>query len=71
MKNALPRILPAVLCLTLTTAVAAQSGKDSPRYKQQHKAAQHYQKNVLKMQRKQQKQDAKRAKAFRKQHDLS
>jgi hypothetical protein len=39
-----------------------------PDYKHQHKAARNYQKQIMKQQRKQQKTDAQRASAYRKQH---
>ena len=58
-------LFAVLLCLP-TVGIAQSNAK--PDYKHQHKAAQKYQKQALKLQRKQQKADAKRAKAYRKQH---
>jgi hypothetical protein len=53
--------------LSLPIAGVAQSNA-KPDYKHQHKAARNYQKQLMKQQHKQQRADAKRAKAYRKQH---
>lgn len=58
-------LLSLILCLP-TLAFAQSNAK--PDYKHQHKSAQKYQKSILKQQRKQQKTDEKRAKAYRRQH---
>jgi hypothetical protein len=60
-------LLLLVLTLCLPTLGLAQSNA-KPDYRHQHKSAQNYQKRILKQQRKQQKTDAKRARAYRKQH---
>jgi hypothetical protein len=59
-------ILLAVLVCAPTLGHAQSNAK--PDYKHQHKSAQKYQKSLAKQRHKQQKIDAKRAKAYRKQH---
>ena len=55
------------LSLWLPVHAFAQSNAH-PDYKHQHKSAQKYQKTLLKQRRKQQKAEAKAARAYRKQH---
>lgn len=59
-------VLLAVLLLSSTLGLAQSNARRD--YKHQHKSAQKYQKALMKQQRKQRKADAKRAKAYRKQH---
>ncbi|HZQ42987.1 MAG TPA: hypothetical protein VFA99_07025 [Acidobacteriaceae bacterium] len=58
-------LLAVFLCLPV---LAPAQSNARPDYKHQHKAAQKYQKSILKQQRKQQKADARRARDYRKQH---
>lgn len=66
MKRTLSYLLLA-LSLWLPTQAFAQSNAH-PDYKHQHKSAQKYQKTLLKQRHKQEKAEAKAAKAYRKQH---
>ena len=65
-KKAVSYSLLALL-LWLPAHAAAQSNAHAD-YKHQHKSAQKYQKSLMKERHKQEKVDAKRAKAYRKQH---
>ena len=67
MKTTRVTFLLVALALSLSTCGLAQSNAASD-YKTQHKAAEKYQKDLMKQRRKQQKEEAKAARAYRKQH---
>ncbi len=63
------RLCLLLLAVSLSVpALALAQSNAKPDYKHQHKAAENYQKRILKQERKQQKADAERAKAYRKKH---
>jgi hypothetical protein len=62
------RVIPLLALLLCLSADGLAQSNAKPDYKHQHKSAQKYQKSIQNQRKKQLKQEAKAAKAIRKQH---